>query len=188
MKNFKFYFTAFSLILLVFSCNNAPSESNDTKDAERTEKVKKPVVSDGYMPQSVVTQGVVNKPIVEVWESISEFGKIHLLAPGIFSDVEVEQTVTHIRRTCKLADGKGEIVEELVNRELANFLISYKGVSSPFDLKDFNSKMVATIKKDTSSILSWSATFNVKPEDRTKAYLFYKNLQEKVFETLDIVK
>jgi hypothetical protein len=100
-----------------------------------------------------------SQPVDAVWKKVGDFCGIANWHPAI---AKCELSADKKQRTLTLKDG-GTIVEKLVQWSDANHSYTYKIVSGPLPVADYESTLrVRPAKSGTGSVISWQGHYTAK--------------------------
>jgi hypothetical protein len=101
-----------------------------------------------------------SQPVDAVWQKIGDFCGIANWHPAI---EKCELSADKKERTLTLKGGGGTIVEKLVKWNDANHSYTYKIVSGPLPVADYQSTLhVGAAKSGKGSVISWSGHYTAK--------------------------
>lgn len=155
MKNF---LLLFAVGLFLSSCSNNQT-TEDTTQAEEPTEVAAPIM----ITDQISSEGTINMTPTDLWTEVAAFSGAEKLFPDMFASSSIEGTGLGALRTCVLADGTGEILEEITNIDEENMILEYKVVSAPFAVSDITGTMqVIPIEgEENNCILKWSTSYQV---------------------------
>lgn len=172
MKNFAMLFVA---SLLLFSCANNQTASETEQPEELTEATAPIMITD-----QISNEGVVTMAAEDLWTEVAAFSGTEVLFPDVFASSSLEGNGLGALRTSVLADGSGEVVEEITNIDEETMTLEYKVLSAPYETSDFlvTMQVIPSEVDENNCTLKWSSTYQVDENAATATKAYWQSFQQ----------
>ena len=115
----------------------------------------------GTGPAAVSESVTVDAPAAEVWAVVGEYNNMNRWHPA----VKISRQMAEFRHLVLHNDAV--IVEEETARDDAGMSYSYRIVSGPLPVSEYQSSITVTAVSDSQSTVTWSSTFNAETSEAT---------------------
>jgi len=154
-------------VTFFFACNNEPNagseENTDQTDETTTD------ASTEMIEETIETSETINMSAEALWSNMSTLQGIENLIPEVISSSSVEGEGLGMKRTCTLADGSGDLQEEVTKLDPENMVVEVTVNSSPFPVSDYvNTMQIVKGEDENTCKMVWTSKYkcskDVAPE------------------------
>ena len=108
-------------------------------------------------------------PADVLWVSLASMSGLENLIPEVISTSSIEGEGLGMKRTCSLADGSGDLQEELTKIDPENMLLEITVHSSPFPVSDYIKTMKIEEGEDENTCkMVWTTKYKCAKNDATQ--------------------
>lgn len=159
----KTFYLLFTLTFFFTCSNEQVSDQEETTDQTEEETTD---LSDEMIEETIETSETINMSAEALWSNMSTLHGIENLMPEVISSASVEGEGLGMKRTCTLADGSGELEEEVTKLDPENMIVEVTVHSSPFPVSDYVNKMkIEKGEAENTCKLVWTTTYKCAKGD-----------------------
>ena len=157
----------FFTLTIFFACNTETS----TDQEESTSQIGETTEGDPneMIEETIQTSETINMPADVLWLSMASMSGIENLIPEVISSSKVEGNGLGMKRTCALADGSGNLQEELTKLDPENMTLEITVHSSPFPVSDYvNTMKIEKGEDENTCKMIWTTKYKCTKNDATQ--------------------